>query len=844
MPRSGLVPLRVVVCLALALFAGLSWWTWASTREDTSDGRTPIVFWGSAGLGEDVWSVIHHFEELNPSYRVIMGTAVARDLTGDAQRLLSAIAGGVPPDLVWFDRFAVGEWAGKGALEDLTPWFERQSPEDPNRIELKDYYPFAVDEGSYAKPGSGEPKRMFALPMSWDIRVLYSNADLLRQEGLVDEHGEPQPPRTWEELRDYTKRLTRFKIADDPASGLERCGFAPNYGNSWLYMYAWQAGGELLSPDRTRVTLDSPPVVRALRYMTDVYDDIGGIAKVEAFQSGLQGDALDPFLRGQIAMKIDGNWCLDNLMAWRPDMDFIVSPAPIPADELAKGRTPITWAGGWALVVPATSRHKDGAFKLMQFLNTWDSVDRLARSTQERQESEGKMYLPYGHPNRVFYQRLVERTINANPKLPKRLKEAIAVLQKLLPDALVRPVSPVGQLLWNQHRRAYESAVHHGFAAAAKDSGGDEIAMALTSAQKDVQHQLDRVLAPPPPTLVDWRPWLWLYALLLCVPFLIGWLAYRRHRRRFGWRAREVGAAMLFASPWMIGFAVFVGGPILFSILISFAQYDVLTPARWVGAANYRAVAEDDIGHVSLANTAYMLMRIPMTMVVSLAIALLVNRSMRGIGTYRTLFYLPAVMPMVATSLLWMMLLNGSNGAINQFLSWLFATPPAHALEALCGWISGHSVHFSPPGWLTDKAWAKPSLILMSLWSAGGGMIIWLAGLQAIPQQLYEAASIDGASAWQRFRHITVPMLSPYILFNLIVGVIGTLQIFSEAYIMTAGGPDDATLFYAYHLFNQAFQYFRMGYASALAWILFVVVLALTLVQLWFSKKWVTYDHV
>jgi multiple sugar transport system permease protein len=166
-----------------------------------------------------------------------------------------------------------------------------------------------------------------------------------------------------------------------------------------------------------------------------------------------------------------------------------------------------------------------------------------------------------------------------------------------------------------------------------------------------------------------------------------------------------------------------------------------------------------------------------------------------------------------------------------------------HQLELLLSHLAGHEVRFLPPMWIYSAAWSKPSLILMNLWAAGGGMIIWLAGLQSIPGQLYEAAAIDGANRWRQFRHVTIPMLTPYILFNLIIGIIGTMQIFSEAYIMTAGGPADSTLFYAYYLFKEAFQYFRMGYASALAWILFVLVLALTLLQVWLSNKWVHYEQ-
>jgi multiple sugar transport system permease protein len=198
------------------------------------------------------------------------------------------------------------------------------------------------------------------------------------------------------------------------------------------------------------------------------------------------------------------------------------------------------------------------------------------------------------------------------------------------------------------------------------------------------------------------------------------------------------------------------------------------------------------------------------------------NRAIRAIGFYRTAFYMPAILPMVAASLLWVWLLNPTQGVINSVLS--------HVMK-------------NPPLWLQDATWSKPSLILMGLWTAGAGMIIWLAGLQSIPPQLYEAASIDGAGPWRRFVNVTLPMLSPYILFNAIVGLIGTMQIFGEAYVMTAGGPSDSTLFYAYYLFKQAFQYFRMGYSGALAWILFVIVLALTMLQLWAGRKWVHYEQ-
>jgi multiple sugar transport system permease protein len=190
-------------------------------------------------------------------------------------------------------------------------------------------------------------------------------------------------------------------------------------------------------------------------------------------------------------------------------------------------------------------------------------------------------------------------------------------------------------------------------------------------------------------------------------------------------------------------------------------------------------------------------------------------------------FYLPAIVPVVASSLLWLWVLNPQLGLLNSLLR-------------VCGWTD-------PPRWLASPSWvlgSKSAIILMGLWGAGSSMIIWLAGLKGIPQHLYESASIDGAGPGRRFWNITLPMLSPYIFFNLVTGVIGTMQIFAQAYIMTQGGPDDSTMFYAYYLFNSAFRYFKMGYASAMAWVLFLIVLALTLVQLGLGRKWVHYGTV
>ncbi len=287
-------------------------------------------------------------------------------------------------------------------------------------------------------------------------------------------------------------------------------------------------------------------------------------------------------------------------------------------------------------------------------------------------------------------------------------------------------------------------------------------------------------------------------------------------------RKKWVGYA--FISPWLIGFTVFVAGPFLLSIYFSFTRYDVVSPPVWVGLANYRKLFFDDpLFWKSLGITfKYALVAVPVGIAAGLGLALLLNLEIRGISVYRTIFYIPSIVPVVATSVVFVWILNPQIGLVNGLLR----------VFGIVG-----------PAWLQDTTWAFWSLVFMSLWAVGGGMIIYLAGLKDVPMTLYEAAIIDGAGPLQRTWHVTLPMITPVIFFNLIMGVIGSFQYFTQAYIMTMGGPEDSTHFYALYLFNRAWRYLDMGYASAMAWILFVVVMFFTILIFRTHKRWVHYGN-
>ncbi|MGH2459997.1 MAG: carbohydrate ABC transporter permease [Chloroflexota bacterium] len=293
-------------------------------------------------------------------------------------------------------------------------------------------------------------------------------------------------------------------------------------------------------------------------------------------------------------------------------------------------------------------------------------------------------------------------------------------------------------------------------------------------------------------------------------------------RRWSARRWRDARDGYLFILPWLLGFILWTGGPMIASVAISMTEWRIITTPHFVGLGNFLALLHDSQIGLALYNSAfYVVFGVPTHIFIATLAALAVNVRLRGVAFYRTLYFLPSLTPIVANSLLWLTVFNTDFGLANFAISFL-GLPPVQ--------------------WLSDPRFAKDSLIVMSWWGMGAQMVILLAGLNGIPDHLYDAAAIDGASWWDRFWHVTLPMLSPAIFFNLIIALIGAFQVFTQAYIMTNGGPDNATLFYVYYLYQVAFQNFDMGYASAMAWLFFLIILAFTLIQFKAARRWVFYE--
>ena len=294
---------------------------------------------------------------------------------------------------------------------------------------------------------------------------------------------------------------------------------------------------------------------------------------------------------------------------------------------------------------------------------------------------------------------------------------------------------------------------------------------------------------------------------------------------------RENLEGYLFISPWILGMVLFALGPILASFGLAFTRWNLFTEPEYVGWANFQKLAHDPLFYKSVFNTIYYtVFAVPLGLVLALGLAMLVNHRLRGVNFFRTAFFLPNVVAGIAMLLLWKWLFDPNFGLINLFLDWT-------GLMAVFEWIG-----IGRPQWISSRTGAMPGMIFMSIWGLGGSMMIFLAGLQNIPRELIEAAELDGAGPWKRFRYVTLPLLTPTIFFLMMVGVIASLQIFNQAYVMTQGGPAHATLFYVLYLFQTAFERFQMGYACAMALVLFIITLIVSLIQLAMGKKWVHYQ--
>jgi ABC-type sugar transport system permease subunit/ABC-type glycerol-3-phosphate transport system substrate-binding protein len=642
------------------------------------------------------------------------------------------------------------------------------------------------------------------LPVYWDLGVyrgrlfgavsvpalnaLHWNKRMFREAGLDPE----RPPRTLAELDDFAQKLTRQQ-----GGRIVQIGFLPSDPPWWPFLWPSFFGGRLWDGG-ARILLDSPENVQAFRWVQG-YAKTYGLSALQNLTAGFGnvGSAQNSFMSQKSAMVLQGVWMSKFIDTYAPSLEWGAAPFP----SLRAGDPPVTLVDADMLIIPRGARHAREAFEFIVFLAEQSHLEKLC--ALQRKNS----------PLRAVSEGFLSQ--HGNPYI--RMFQALA--------ASAGAVSTPRLSIWPEYRSEMSATFQRVWLLQASPE------QALAEAQKRMQRSWERAqrrsALPQTPELV-WAPFALMGLLVTFVVVKVLRAQARLRSQMAGRRAARsnasLGKGLAFFSPWAIGLLVFTLYPVMSSIVYSFCDYSALSPPRFVGLANFSELLQDKVFFVALKNTlVYVLFALPLGLLASFSLALLLDSNVRGKSLYRTLVFLPSLTPVVASSMVWLWIFNAQYGLLNFVLGKLsFGLIP-------------------PVAWLNNPRTALPALIFMSVWGVGHTVVVLLAAMQDVPTAVYEAADIDGANLWHKVRHITIPLISPVLQFNAIMGIIGGLQVFSQPYIMTGGGPARATLTYAMRLYESAFTFLRMGYAAAMAWILFLIILALTVLAVRVGKSRVHY---
>lgn len=786
--------------LTFAVVTGLVvlWsFVWVATRPLRKEGvragqtRLTVLHWGDKNEDRIVADLIADFERLNPDIKVVRNNVGSPDQL--ATKLQTMLAGGEPPDVfyVLFDRLA--GLAEKDLLADLEPFLrEEEARGTPDALRLGDFFESALAAFRYDKPtervGTGP---LFGLAKDFTTVGFYYNKNLFRQAGV------PLPPKdgwTWDE----------FIAAARAIGKLPNChGAEIVTWENMMRIYLFSYGVDVASPDFEKFRLEEPEVVAALDMLRSWFhnEDRTLLSAKTPLETGQE-----PFLAGNIGLAGPyGRWKVPTYrLIEKFDWDF----APLPH---AAGKPPSNGVLTVAWAMAKRNRHPRESWRLIKYLCGPAGQEKICETGLAIPSLKKVAHSPcFNDPNQK----------------PENDGVFLASAE------YAKPIFwPADQRYWDRLRIGLENIYKLG-----NQTRSELSAIARTWEA----NRAPTVLAKTYPK----TPWNSIATgILLPLAGLTAIAAVLWWRRRPAKLAlREEVSGLLMVSPWLIGFAAFTAVPILLSLLLGFTSWSALQPlneAGWVGFDNFRELLSYDqtFRRALFVTTWYALLAVPSSQLVALLAALLLNREIRGIGVFRAVWYLPSVLAGVGMAILWKWVFHHEQGMLNALL------------QPLCGawnsiWRLADDARISPPRWFEKDApaWGVPAFALINLWLIGGTMMIYLAGLKGIPKDLYEAAEIDGATGWRRFRNVTLPMLSPVIFFNTIMALIASFQIFTQVFVMTGGGPGTATHFYVFYVYKAAFALHQMGYASAMAWLLLLIVLALTALIMRGSRRFVYYE--
>lgn len=792
-------PYRLTCLFALLLACGLlfPWGCEAGPRD--SRMHLSFSFWGDYKALETWREVARRFEAAHP------GVSIGLQYTPHAygQKLQLQLLSNSAADLILMDDETYPGYAARGYLEDLGPYIERDRAE----LRVDAYYPTAMPAFTFRGFTGG-------LPWGGTAVVMFYNKDLFDAAGIPY----PDDNWTWEDFREISLALTRDTDGD---GRLDQFGNLLGFGFLDIEPLVWSFGGRILNEDYTAAAVDSPVFEAAMAFMQALkFEDRSSVwfGDYEGMSTQVQ------LLTGRIGMTAGGWFVTQILEDAEGGMRWGACPMPAgPAGRVTRA----TW-DAISINAAIAPEKKAAAWEFAKFLLSEPTQEYLAQSGRAIPVVRDYAERYFVRPDSPADERVVLDALEYGRITPVTAKY---IQLKARIESWVKKLE-----LEDPRRRATPAEILAPLARAI-----DEV----LASELDEFGEARQPIEGKDPTLFQAVG----AGLLAVLAAVLIWLGRRspkvRHEfhlvRHSRMRRREALWGLVFAAPWFAGFTLFLGFPFLFSIVLSFSAWDPYQPLAertFIGLDNYvKAFTQDNLMWLSLRNTfKFAAIALPINLCGALGLAMLLNRSVRGIGLFRTLFYMPNVVGGVATVIMWVWIFNPQYGPLNGFL---------RGLNDLLGRTFLSFISLPEPQWLQDPNYAMHAMVLMILWTTGGGsMLVFLAGLQGIPGQLYEAAEIDGAGRWRQFWNVTIPMLTPTIFFNLILGMIGALQVFTFAFLLVGreGGPNHQLLFFVMHLYNKAFIEYNFGYGAALAWILFAVILVFTLLTVRSSALWVYYE--
>ncbi len=769
----------------------------------------PVTVRFAAATGGDNLKLLNRqvreFESSHPGIRIKL-EPIADNYEN---KLLAEYAANIAPDCAGFDANRIVTFAGRGALLPLNAFGDLNSPE----VDLNGRYKTIVD----ALTLDG---KLYALPRDVACSaIIYYNKRLFREAGI------PYPDGSWTwdtqvrpalREKDFVWTIQQLTKRKAGAAVPYQYGLAPGWPQLWMQTLLMSSNVRMWDSDAhpTKLFLTDPNVVRVFQFAADCLNVYHWMPSNNDVTLGSGSTMQDEFRKGRIAMLQSGAWEVRDMRA-KMQEDWDIAPFP----RYAHAESAYLPGEGGGVGIFKTSEHPKETWEWIKWYCGRPGLTEIAQSG-ETQPSIRSLALEPG----VWL-----------PPVGSRIPpEHLAIT-----DALAQRVR-------NPHLPDWFSAGVEG-----QDIEGAYYA--VLSGERPAKDVLDQLQRDEPAKLAlalrrtNSEPYPFKAGLIAGIAIfaaIVFWIYRPEFKRKLSRTEREENrSAYLFLIPWFCGIALTIG-PMIYSLLLSLADSDIIQTPKWRGLGNYADLLNvhvDDTLFVSLRQTfLFTAISVPAGLVSALGLALLLNQKVKGIPLFRALYYLPSLASAVAMSLIWMRLFDKDQGLINAFLygpdgrsGFLHLGP---LLSSLAG-TPGQNLN-----WFGNTKTVIPAFVIMGLWGAGGGTIIFLGGLQGISTTYYEAATLDGAGAMRRFWKVTMPLLTPYIFFSLITGIIGALQVFGQAFVITSGGPDRATEFVVVWLYNVAFGQLKMGYACAIAWILFVVILALTVLQLGMAKRWVFYE--